>query len=391
MIQRVVFPFRGSELGGSHLATFALASALQEKFNFECAVVCSPGTLIMNDAQRLGLRVMSSEEPPTGRNNVMTDIAHIGKRRGVLAREQSAGPCIVHCNDINTLRAWGLPARLSGMAVVYHHHALNRMWWPPHLIALTSANAVICVSDSTTAAMRAYRSDAVRELNPFDVDPAFDRTKARKALLDEFGWPPETRIVGWIGNFWERKRPLFFLHTAVELARRDPRIRFAMFGRDGDYSLADIRNRAAALGLLELMATPGFRQPAEANLACLDVLVAPAPREPFGRALVEAMILGTPVVATGGAGHSEIVNAWGGGKLVNEVASPAQMADEVINVMATAGQTVLSVDQRKDLAAALAPEAHAARVVKIYEKAWRSASRRAATAGRAEDAARHPE
>ena len=43
---------------------------------------------------------------------------------------------VMHCNDINSLRAWGLPARLPGIGVVYHHHALNRMWWPPHLLSL---------------------------------------------------------------------------------------------------------------------------------------------------------------------------------------------------------------------------------------------------------------
>ena len=57
-------------------------------------------------------------------------------------------------------------------------------------------------------------------------------------------------------------------------------------------------------------------------------------REPFGRALVEAIILGTPVVATRGAGHSEIIGAWGGGVLANETDTPAEAATLCLEVLA---------------------------------------------------------
>ena len=95
MIQRVFFPFRGAELGGSHVATFALAGSLQQTFGVECLVICSPDTLIMDEARRLGFSVISSEETPTGRNNVVTDITRLERRRAILARNCSASPSIV--------------------------------------------------------------------------------------------------------------------------------------------------------------------------------------------------------------------------------------------------------------------------------------------------------
>src|SRR5262245_30373164 len=146
MVQRVIFPFRGAEIGGSHVATFTLARALQRRFPVECVVLCAEGTVIMDQARKLGLSVSASGEAPTGKNSIITDFSKIAARRAIMDRENAPRGCVVHCNDINTLRAWGLPARLAGMGVIYHHHALNRMAWPPHLVSMAYANAVICIS-----------------------------------------------------------------------------------------------------------------------------------------------------------------------------------------------------------------------------------------------------
>lgn len=375
MVDKVIFPFRGAELGGTHLAAFTLATALQRRSQLDCVVLCAADTLIAREADRLGLRVVPSGEPPTNRSNLFTDFSRMGTRRKILQGETTPGS-VMHCNDLHALRAWGLAARLAGMGVVYQHHALNRLWWPPHLVSLTYADAVLSVSESTTSAMRRWRNDVVKELNPFEIDHACDRAAARQSLLEEFGWPDDARIVGWIGNYWARKRPIFFLEVAAELLRRDPRCRFVMFGRDGDYTIRDIRRRAAELGIDHASAIPGFRQPVESNLAPLDLLLAPAPREPFGRALVEALILGTPVVATRGAGHSEIIGAWGGGQLGNEDDTAERTAELCLETMGAADRYRLSPARRADLAAQLAPDAHADRMLAVYQRIVRSGPRR---------------
>jgi glycosyltransferase involved in cell wall biosynthesis len=372
MIQRVIFPFRGAELGGSHVATFTLARALRDRFGVECVVLCPIGTAIMDEARRHGIRALFSGEAPTGANDLIGDYAGLARRQRLLENERLDGGCVVHCNDINSLRAWGLPARLNGMGVVYHHHALNKLWWPPHLISLAWATAVLCISDITYAGVSLFRPDAIKEFNPFELDPAYDRAPARAALVREFGWPEDARIVGAIGNLWKRKRPDFFLRTAAELVRRDPKFRFVLFGRGGDYSVDEIRQLAASLGLSAVTAIPGFRPDVAANLACLDLLMAPALNEPFGRTLVEAIILGTPVVATRGAGHSEIIGAWGGGQLSNESDTAAESASLILDVLDHPDRGRLPPQRRRQLADQLAPAAHAERVLSVYRRACRS-------------------
>jgi glycosyltransferase involved in cell wall biosynthesis len=243
------------------------------------------------------------------------------------------------------------------------------MWWPPHLRGLAFADEVIAVSEATLGSIRPLCRQAVKELNPFDIDMGIDRTVAHKAMRAEHGWRDDALIVGFVGNLWARKRPVFFLETAWEMFNRNPRCRFVMFGRDGDHTVAEMRQQAMRLGVGAITAFPGFRQPVEANIACLDLLVCPAPREPFGRTLVEAIILGTPVVATEGAGHSEIIRTWGGGELAAGEATPAQMAAACVNVMAKAEDYILPEDSRREIAAGLSSDAHAERVMQIYERA----------------------
>lgn len=385
MIDRVIFPFRGAELGGSHIAAFTLGEALQARCDIECVVVCPANTLIEREAKRLGFLTVASGEAPTGSNSVSTDVLWANRRRDILRRASNdAESVIVHCSDINTLRSWGLAAKLAALKVVYHHHALNRLVWPPHLVSLAYADAVVGVSDATLRKLSGWRSDAVKELNPFLLDLSIDRADARSALLAEYGWGPDSRIVGWVGNFWKRKRPLFFLEVAAELYRRDARYRFVLFGRDGDYSREEMSELAQRLGLADAVALPGFRQPAEFNIACLDLLLTPAPQEPFGRTLVEAIILGTPVAATSGAGHSEILSAWGGGDLVDPTATPQQMADVCERILQDSSCVTLPAPARRALAEQLEPRQHAARMMDIYARATRRGSKPAVATAQTE-------
>jgi glycosyltransferase involved in cell wall biosynthesis len=387
MIQRVIFPFRGAELGGSHIAAFTLASGLKalgpKNGGIDCVVLAPEGTLILKEASRLGFTAVASGEAPTGKNNLVTDFTRTSERQAVLAKlkmpSHGNGGTIVHTSDINSLRAWGPAAKALGLGVVYHHHALNRMWWPPHLRGLSFADAVIGVSEATLETIKPVRSDAVKELNPFDIDMGLDKAAAREALRAEHGWRKDALIVGWVGNMWGRKRPKFFLETAARLFWKEPRCRFVMYGRDGDHSVDEMRDFAASVGMAAVTVLPGFRQPAEANIASLDLLFAPATREPFGRTLVEAIILGVPVLATRGAGHTEIITRWGGGELAPEEASAAEAASLAVSTMEKAKSLVLPGERRAEIAAELSSAAHAERVLAIYRGVMdRSAERRAA-------------
>ena len=145
-------------------------------------------------------------------------------------------------------------------------------------------------------------------LNPFDA-----RRTSRNRLENENGfllkWAHlrSARIVGYVANLSERKRPLVFVEMAAHLAAGDRAIVFPMFG-DARPPLSEkvaalIRERRLE-GRCKLM---GLRYPIEPLMAACDVIVAPAVAEPFGRAVVEPTLVGTPVIAADDGGNREIL------------------------------------------------------------------------------------
>jgi len=66
-------------------------------------------------------------------------------------------------------------------------------------------------------------------------------------------------------------------------------------------------NKVDELGLTKHVCFTGYRHDALKIMANLDIVVFPSKNEPFGRVIIEAMSVGTPVIATEGGGIPEII------------------------------------------------------------------------------------
>ena len=78
-------------------------------------------------------------------------------------------------------------------------------------------------------------------------------------------------------------------------------------------SLADLREQAQKLGISDRMGFTGFLPDIASAIRSVDILVHASNRpEPFGRAVIEAMACGKPVITTGIGGSAEIASAGPG-------------------------------------------------------------------------------
>ena len=157
--------------------------------------------------------------------------------------------------------------------------------------------------------------------SPFDPIQNIDRTIAKAAILQELGLPPETRILGYFGELIERKRPVEFAEILAEYSKAYPQEKVVgiVLGAvpTGARRLdQEMLARARALGIEHLIKPLGFRSPIEPLMAATDILLVPAMNEPFGRTLIEAMHLGTAVVATDHGGNPEAITEAETGFLV---------------------------------------------------------------------------
>lgn len=362
----VIFPFLGDGVGGSHIAAFRLANYLKQYFGLESLVLCVDGSRIATEAEKYGLDVAPTGERAVFRNNPFYDLTQVGHRVTLLRRHGDKFT-IVHTNDIETTQSWGPCAKLAAMKLVYQHQSLNRSALP-NRITLAFPDALIAVSDPCLHNLHYVDQGRVVKIMYSYIAAQVDRAAARVAVLRDAGVPENSILVGYLGNFWDRKRPHFFIDVARHIAAGEPRARFLMFGRGGDHSEDDMKAYAAQQGMAERVVFMGFRSPPEENVAALDLMIAPALAEPFGLTPVESLLYGTPYVITADAGHLESANRWGGGLLVPKEAAPEQFAETALSILQGKANPVLPPERRAEIAREMSPRAQAEAVMNLYRR-----------------------
>ena len=204
-----------------------------------------------------------------------------------------------------------LPAGCRPAVLTTEH---NR--WPRHDRVTRAANratlglddATVAVSEDVRATMPAARRDAI-EVLAHGVDlagvraAAGDRAAARAAL----GLDDDQVAVVTVANLRREKALEVLLAAAARVAERDPagRIRFLVVGQG---PLADeLDARHDELGLGDRLRLLGYRTDAPAVVGAADLFCLSSRHEGLPVALMEALALGVPVVATSVGGVPEAV------------------------------------------------------------------------------------
>ena len=339
---RICFPFVGDSIGGSQISAALLIKALDDTGYQPVVVVHQAGPL----SDFLKSRDISFALLPlttyvgSGSSLIDHGVAIVGTlpRLRRFLKEHSID--VVHTQDGRMNQTWSLAARLSQSRQVWHQRSV---YAPSRLTRFTMslADAVICnsrfVLESLPAALRG-RAQAI--VNPFEISAEFpDRSLCRSRCLAEIGAPSLTRIVGFVGNLSQQKRPLKFIEAAARIHRETTaEVAFVMFGQDRENLYHVVDKQIEILGLTGLVRLMGFRDPIEDWIAACDVLLAPEVNDAFGRTLVEAMLVGTAVVAADSGGHGEIVDSGRTGILVE--------ADDA-NALASAALGLLNDNRRR--------------------------------------------
>jgi L-malate glycosyltransferase len=147
------------------------------------------------------------------------------------------------------------------------------------------------------------------DLSRFDPS-RLGRDQARERL----GLGLDQPVLGIVAQITPWKAQDDAIRIAAELARTHPRIRLLIVGSAKFVSKAtrfdNIRYRAElesltrSLGVEDNVVFMGEREDVPEILRALDVLLMPSWEEPFGRAIIEAMAMAVPVVATSVGGPS---------------------------------------------------------------------------------------
>jgi glycosyltransferase involved in cell wall biosynthesis len=247
---------------------------------------------------------------------------------------------LVHTNTIVTLEGALAAARL-GLPHVWHSRGFFGGGFPPAYLDDTGfffsvvdllADALVCVSRGVErqAAASCRLADRKVIYDGFDLDSFLARpVEERGAVLSRYGIAESARVVACVGGLQRRKGQL----DLVEAAREFPELVFALAGAEADAEyVAVLKARIAELGLEENFRFIGFEPDIRNLLSISEILVHPSHSEGLGLAILEAMAVGLPVVATRCGGPEEIVEDGVSGVLVPPQ-SPREMASALRRVL----------------------------------------------------------
>jgi glycosyltransferase involved in cell wall biosynthesis len=228
-------------------------------------------------------------------------------------------PDVIHSNGFKThlLAAWTAPSKT---ALIWHvRDYVSSRPLMSHLMRVHARRCTVAIANSDSVAKdlndvcrhkleirTVYNALDLRRFNPegpkLDVDAA-------SGLPD---CPHDSLRVGLIATMARWKGHEVFLRAISMMSDKNLRayiIGGPIYSTNGsEYSLAELRVLARALGVEQRVGFTGFVSDPAAAIRALDIVVHASTRsEPFGRVVAEAMACGKPVVVSRSGGVTEII------------------------------------------------------------------------------------
>lgn len=221
---------------------------------------------------------------------------------------------IIHAHDYKTnVLAYGLARRTAVVPLATAHGWTGQtareryLYYPFDKRLLARFGHVIAVSSDIKQELVRHGARAERIIVMLNgIDPeAFRRTPGRRELIrDQLGWAPHDFVIGAIGRLERQKRFDLLLEAFASVVRSEPRFRLVIVG--GGSLSAELHERAAGLGIAARVQLLGHREDVIDLHQAFDLLVQSSEYEGTPNAVLEAMALETPVVATAAGGTAEL-------------------------------------------------------------------------------------
>lgn len=229
-------------------------------------------------------------------------------------------PNVVHLWQDYTNLVGGLAALLAGVPrVVLGGRSVAPYHFPYHQRYMRSVYQVllaypqVCLANNSAAGAADYErwlglqpGSVVVVHNGIDTDAFLAATTPTQSLRAIWGIPEEAPLVGGVFRFGPEKDPLLWLASASEVLRRFPDAYFVLVGT-GPMEGA-MREVIRKLGLSARVVMPGLMDTVHQAFLAMDVVLLASENEGLPNVLIEAQLLGCPVVTTAVGGCAETVS-----------------------------------------------------------------------------------
>jgi len=301
----------------------------------------------------------------------------------LIARVKSLGIEVIHSQVPGNTGVYALVASwLFGVPHVHTYHTLYMQYthYMPLPRAFTSravawisrkfcgrCQRVVTPSRQIRDEIRTYGVDAPLDVIPTGIDLRADRTLISAGQIRaRLCVPPGKKLLSFVGRIGREKSIDFLLHVVKELSARRDDFHFAIVG-DGPDRRA-LEKLSGSLGISGHVTFTGYipREQVFSVYNTSDLFVFSSRTETQGLVLLEAMSVGTPVVAVRAMGVSDLLEDGQGGALsrfdVNE------FAGHVERLLDSKSERLLKSKEAREKAFRWSIQNMAARLLTCYEE-----------------------
>jgi len=227
---------------------------------------------------------------------------------------------------------WNLQGALAALSL-----RVPIVWWireehfPGWVIRILAkiievmAEQTVAISESLRE--RFYGQKEIKRLNViYNGVECVEGHRFTPVSREELGLRAGDRVIGCVGPLYPPKGQIHLIRAAARIVSQRHRVVLLLVGGELERQLGysqQVRQEIQAFGLEKHVRLLGFRKDIPALLEHVDIYVQPSISEGFGRAVVEAMWDGCPVVASAVGGLREIVVQGETGLLVPPADSQA--------------------------------------------------------------------
>jgi glycosyltransferase involved in cell wall biosynthesis len=313
-VSAVLFVHGITAIGGAERELLVMLERLPQR-GYRPIVACPDGGPLAQKLVRRGVETRVAPMPPWRKLFAYPKRpAAVRALRDVIA---AVRPALIHVNDI-----WWVPQTLravGGVRIPILAHVRQEIE-PPKVrrYELDKVDLVFPVSRQIQQSLEAggVLPERLKVLHSgIDMSRIPDQDDGRE-VRRRFDIPADALVLGTVANLFARKGYDVMLRALPAIVTALPNVHYVIVGSGDAAYETRLRTVVKDLRLERRVHFAGFQDPVYPCLAAMDLYVHPALMEGFGIAVLEAMAMRKPVVATTAGGLPEIVQDGETGILV---------------------------------------------------------------------------
>ena len=332
--KKILFPFIGDSIGGSHIATLNLIKNIDRTELKNKIVIHKKGKLSnyldyqKKEYELIDIKYFSYKIFIL--NIVLNVFSNLLKKIIYLKKNNIT---IIHCNDVRSNLIWILPSFILRIKHIWHHHSVpnkRNFFWI--FIYYFSRNIITVSKYSKNNFPKIISSNVKVFANIFDERYFYLNIDNAYKFKKKYNIPNNKWIIGYVGRLAKIKNLKLIIHGADILINKNKidNIIFVFIGSDEDNTKSMLKSLIKQYSLNKYFIFIDHIYKIEEGINILDCLIAPSLNDSFGRTIIEAMLMKKPVLAANLGAHKEIIKNLYNGLLFEN--KPEDFSDQFLNL-----------------------------------------------------------